>query len=45
MKLRKIALHILIFIAVLVIIGAVGIWFGLGPVVHSQTLAAWAYSN
>jgi hypothetical protein len=40
MKLRKIALYIIIFIAALVVISAVAIWFGLGPVAHSQTLAA-----
>jgi hypothetical protein len=36
MPLRKIALHIIIFITMLVVISAVAIWFGLGPVVHSQ---------
>jgi hypothetical protein len=39
MKLRKIALHIIIFIAALVVISAVAIWFGLGPVVHSETVS------
>jgi hypothetical protein len=39
MKLRKIALHIIIFIAILVVISAVAIWFGLGPVVHSADQA------
>jgi hypothetical protein len=42
MKLRKIALHIIIFIAALVVISAVAIWFGLGPVVHSETVSRLA---
>jgi low affinity Fe/Cu permease len=34
-KARKIAGHIALFVVILVIIGAVAIWLGLGPVVHS----------
>ena len=33
---RTIAAHTLLFVFVLVILTAVAIWFGLGPVVHSQ---------
>jgi hypothetical protein len=32
---RKIVLHILLFIVVIVVISAISIWFGLGPVVLS----------
>ena len=34
---RTIAGHILLFVVVLVILTAVSIWLGLGPVVHSST--------
>jgi hypothetical protein len=34
-EVRKALIHILIFVAVLVAIIALGIWFNLGPVVHS----------
>ena len=33
---RRIAFHILIFVIVLVVLSAVAIWLGLGPVVHSE---------
>ena len=32
---RRIALHVLIFIVVLVVLSAVAIWLDLGPTVHS----------
>ena len=32
---RKIVKHAIIFCVVLVVLTAVAIWFGLGPVVHS----------
>jgi hypothetical protein len=32
---HKIARHIIIFVVVLVVMTAVSIWLGLGPVVHS----------
>jgi hypothetical protein len=38
-KLKKIALHTIIFVAALVIISAVAIWLNLGPVVHSSSLS------
>jgi hypothetical protein len=38
--LKKIALHTSILAAVVVILSAVAIWLGLGPVVHS-----WPISN
>jgi hypothetical protein len=31
----KIAYHIILFVVVLVVLSAVAIWLGLGPVVHS----------
>jgi hypothetical protein len=34
-KARKIAGHIVLVVVILVIISAVAIWLGLGPVVHS----------
>jgi hypothetical protein len=34
-SLPQIARHIVIFVVVLVILSAVAIWLGLGPVVHS----------
>jgi hypothetical protein len=34
---RTIAGHILLFVVVLVVLSAVAIWFGLGPVVHSSS--------
>jgi hypothetical protein len=37
---RRIALHILFFVLVLVVLSAVAIWLGLGPVVHSGQLTA-----
>ena len=33
---RRIALHVLLFVVVLVVLSAVAIWLGLGPLVHSQ---------
>jgi hypothetical protein len=36
LKLKKIALHTMLLLAVLVILSAVAIWLGLGPVVHSS---------
>jgi hypothetical protein len=37
-RLQKTALHIIILVAALVIISAISIWLGLGPVVHSSSL-------
>ena len=39
---RRIARHILVFVVVLVVLSAVAIWLGLGPVVHSGQLTAAA---
>ncbi len=33
---RRILFHILLFVVVLVVLSAIAIWLGLGPVVHSQ---------
>ena len=41
---RKIARHVVVFVIVLVVLSAVAIWLGLGPVVHSGQLTA-AISN
>jgi hypothetical protein len=38
-KLKKIALHTILFVAALVIISAVAIWLGLGPVAHSLAIS------
>jgi hypothetical protein len=35
-KSRKIAAQILLFVLVLVVMTAVAVWLGLGPVVHSS---------
>ena len=35
-RLKKIAFHTILLIAILVVMTAVAIWFGLGPVVHSS---------
>jgi len=37
--LKKIALHTILFVAALVIISAVAIWLGLGPVAHSLAIS------
>ena len=37
-KRTKIARHVLLLIAVTVLLSAVAIWFGVGPIVHSQRL-------
>jgi hypothetical protein len=37
-RLQRVALHIIILVAALVIISAVTIWLGLGPVAHSSSL-------
>jgi hypothetical protein len=34
---RRIAFHILVFIVVLVVLSAVAIWLGLGPVAHAES--------
>jgi hypothetical protein len=39
-KLKKIALHTIILVAALVIISAVAIWLGLGPVAHSWPISS-----
>jgi predicted small integral membrane protein len=33
---RRIAFHVVLFVVVLVVLSAIAIWLGLGPVVHSQ---------
>jgi hypothetical protein len=38
-RLQNIAFHTILFVAVLVIISAIAIWLGLGPVVHSWPIA------
>lgn len=35
MTTRRFAIHVLIFIAVIIVITALAIWLNLGPVVHS----------
>jgi len=35
---RKALVHIGIFVAVIVVISLISIWFNLGPVVHSQAV-------
>jgi len=35
---RKAFIHIGIFVAVIVVISLISIWFNLGPVVHSQAV-------
>jgi hypothetical protein len=42
---RRIIFHILMFLLVLVVLNAVAIWLGLGPVVHSQTGLSAGISN
>jgi hypothetical protein len=37
MTVPRLAVHVLILIAVTVVLTAVAIWFNLGPVVHSST--------
>ena len=37
---RKIARHIILVIVVLVVLSALAIWLGLGPVVHSAASVA-----
>jgi hypothetical protein len=34
---RRLVFHIVIFVVVLIVLTAVAIWLGLGPVVHSET--------
>ena len=33
-RLRRVAQHVLVFVAAIVVISAAGIWFDLGPVVE-----------
>jgi len=35
MQIRKIAAHVILFVLVIVLMSAIAIWFGLGPVVLS----------
>jgi uncharacterized membrane protein len=35
MQLRKVSLHILLFMLVIVVLSAISVWLGLGPVVLS----------
>jgi hypothetical protein len=42
---RRIVFHIIMFLVVLVVVTAVSIWLGLGPVVHSQTALSAGISN
>jgi len=37
-SLRKALVHIGIFVAVIVVISLIAVWFNLGPVVHSQVV-------
>jgi hypothetical protein len=37
---RNIARHVIVLIVILVALSALAIWFGLGPVVHSQVAIA-----
>ena len=41
---RRIRFHILMFVVVLVVLSAVAIWLGLGPVIHSEAGLAAAIS-
>jgi hypothetical protein len=34
--LRRIALHIALFVVVLVVLTVIAVWLGLGPIVHSE---------
>jgi hypothetical protein len=36
MQARRVGFHVLLIIAVFVLLSAVAIWLGLGPVVHSM---------
>ena len=40
MTARRFAVHVLIFVAAIIVIGAVAIWFDFGPVVSSVAEAA-----
>ena len=42
---RRITLHIIIFIVVLVVLALIPIWLGLGPVVHSEAGLTAGVSN
>lgn len=33
---QRIAFHVVMFVVVLVVLSAIAIWLGVGPVVHSQ---------
>ncbi len=33
---RRIVLHVLLFVVVLIVLSAIAIWFRLGPVAHSE---------